>query len=205
MNYLVHLYLSDDDPYCRLGNLMGDFVKGPLAQYDYPDRLLEGVRQHRTVDTLAQGHAAVRRSKARLDDRFGHTKGILIDIFYDHYLSRNWEKWGLGSLRAFAEAGYRLLNRHRDILPEAFQPVARRIIRYDWLRAYRHPDTIRFVLERMSGRLTRPNLLAQGYMELHRCGRGLEVDCHDFLRSAAAILGESTGEPVPWQSITGLR
>jgi acyl carrier protein phosphodiesterase len=188
MNYLVHLYLSDDDPLCRLGNLVGDFVKGPLAHHAYPDRLLEGVRQHRAVDTLSQGHAAVRRSKARLDDRFGHTKGIMIDIFYDHYLSRNWEVWGLGSLKAFAEAGYRLLRRHRDILPEAFRPVARRIIRYDWLRAYRHPETIRYVLERMSGRLSRSNRLSQGYRELHRCGSGLEADCHDFLSSAAEMM-----------------
>jgi acyl carrier protein phosphodiesterase len=185
VNYLVHLYLSDDDPLCRLGNLMGDFVKGPLGQYDYPHRLLEGVRQHRAVDTLAQVHTVVRRSRARLDDRFGHTKGILVDVFYDHFLSKNWEEWGLGSLKAFAEIGYGLLKSHRDILPDAFRPVARRMIRYDWLRAYRDPETIRFVLERIAGRLTRSNLLAQGHQELVRCGRGLESDCHDFLVSVA--------------------
>lgn len=196
MNYLVHLYLSDDDPLCRLGNLMGDFVKGPLARHDYPEKLLQGLRQHRAVDTLSQGHAAVRRSKARLDDRYGHTKGILIDIFYDHFLSRNWEAWGLGSLRDFAAAGYRLLHRHRHILPQEFRPVARRIIRYDWLAAYRRPETIRFVLERMAGRLTRPNLLAQGHRELPRCGKGLEADCRDFLASAAKML-EVVSTPPP--------
>jgi acyl carrier protein phosphodiesterase len=71
--------------------------------------------------------------------------------------------------------------------------VARRIIRYDWLAAYRKPDTIRFVLERMSGRLTRPNLLAQGHRELVRCGKGLESDCRDFLASAAEIF--ATADP----------
>ena len=188
MNYLVHLFLSDDDPLCRLGNLMGDFVKGPLNQYDYPEKLLQGLRQHRAVDTLAQGHAAVRRSRERLDDCFGHTKGILIDIFYDHMLSRNWQAWGHGSLRDFVEAGYGLLRSHRRILPINFRPVARRIIRYDWLASYRKPETIRFVLERMAGRLTRPNLLAQGHRELVRCGKGLENDCLDFLTSATKAL-----------------
>jgi acyl carrier protein phosphodiesterase len=195
MNYLVHLHLSDDDPLCRLGNLMGDFVKGPLSQYDYPERLLRGLRQHRTVDSLAQGHSTVRRSKARLDRRFGHTKGILIDIFYDHFLSKNYEAWGLGSLRDFAEAVYGLLHRHRRILPAKFRPVARRIIRYDWLASYRRPETIRFVLERMAGRLTRPNLLAQGHRELDRCGKGLEVDCREFLLSAAAELEVASKPP----------
>jgi len=190
MNYLVHLYLSDADPLCRLGNLMGDFVKGNLAQYDYPDKLLLGLRQHRAVDTLAMQDAAVRRSKVRLDDRFGHTKGILIDIFYDHLLSRNWENWAHGSLKAFAADGYNLLRRHRNLLPDAFRPVARRLIRYDWLTAYREPKTIRFVLERMAARLSRPNLLAQGHRELARCGRAMEADCRDFLAAARRMLDE---------------
>ncbi len=188
MNYLVHLYLSDADPLCRLGNLMGDFVKGRLDQYDYPDELLLGLRQHRAVDTLSMQDAAVRRSKVRLDDCFGHTKGILIDIFYDHFLSRNWENWAHGSLRAFAADGYKLLKRHRDLLPNAFRPVARRLIRYDWLTAYREPKTIQFVLERMATRLSRPNLLARGHQELTRCGRAMEADCRDFLAAARSML-----------------
>ena len=196
MNYLVHLYLSDVDPLCRLGNLMGDFVKGPLAQYDYPEKLMLGLRQHRAVDTMAMQDPAVRRSRVRLDDRFGHTKGILIDIFYDHFLSRNWENWAHGSLRDFAGQGYDLLKRHRDHLPAAFRPVARRLIRYDWLTAYREPGTIRFVLERMAARLSRPNLLAQGYRELARCGRAMEADCLDFLAAARRMLDEGVSAGV---------
>jgi acyl carrier protein phosphodiesterase len=188
MNFLVHLYLSDVDPLCRLGNLMGDFVKGRLAHYDYPEQVMLGLRQHRAVDSLAMQHAAVRRSKARLDDRFGHTRGILIDIFYDHLLSKNWETWAHGRLRIFAAEGYELLKRHRDLLPEAFRPVARRLIRYDWLTAYREPKTIKFVLERMAARLSRPNLLAQGHVELARCADAMAADCHEFLADARNML-----------------
>ena len=188
MNYLVHLYLSDPDPLCRLGNLMGDFVKGRLTQYDYPEKIMWGLRQHRAVDTLAMQHAAVRRSKVRLGNRFGHTKGILIDIFYDHLLSRNWQTWAHGTLRSFAAEGYKLLNLHRDQLPEAFRPVARRLVRYDWLTAYRKPKTIKFVLEKMAARLSRPNLMAQGYEEFARCAEAMAVDCHEFLVDARNML-----------------
>jgi acyl carrier protein phosphodiesterase len=188
MNYLVHLYLSDPDPLCRLGNLMGDFVKGRLDSSDYPARLVDGLRQHRAVDSLALRHEAVRRSKMRLNDRFGHTKGILIDIFYDHFLSRNWETWVQGSLKAFAAEAYNLLRCHRNLLPDAFRPVAGRLIRHDWLTAYREPRTVRFVLERMAGRLSRPNPLAQGHLELERCGGAMQTDCRDFLADAVNIL-----------------
>jgi acyl carrier protein phosphodiesterase len=188
MNYLMHLYLSDADPLCRLGNLMGDFVKGRLTHYDYPEKIMLGLRQHRAVDSLAMQHPAVRRSKVRLDDRFGHTKGILIDIFYDHLLSRNWETWAHGTLRSFAMDTYNLLKRHRGLLPEAFRPVARRLIRHDWLTAYREPKTIKFVLERMATRLSRPNLLAQGHVELARCATTMAADCHEFMVDARNML-----------------
>ena len=46
---LVHLYLSDPDPLCRIGNLMGDFVKGQLCEGDWHPQILRGLRQHRAV------------------------------------------------------------------------------------------------------------------------------------------------------------
>ena len=190
MNYLAHLYLSDDDALCRLGNLMGDFVKGPLGRYDYPWGVMLGLRQHRAVDALSLTHDAVRRSKSRLNARFGHLKGILIDIFYDHLLAVNWPSWGQGTLEVFADQGYNLLQRHRELLPEAFRPTADRMIRHRWLTAYRDRETVKLVLERMAGRLSRPNLLAQGYTELEHCGGQMEADCRAFLMDARTMLDE---------------
>jgi acyl carrier protein phosphodiesterase len=188
MNYLVHLYLSDPAPLCRLGNLMGDFVKGPLGGLTLPDELLRGLRQHRAVDRLALDHPAVRASKARLDDCFGHLKPILVDIFYDHLLAKNWSTWGLGTLAAYAAQAYHLFKTHERLLPDTFRPIVKRMIEHDWLSAYQHPATIKMVLERMTTRLSRPNLLAQGYGQLVRCGRAMETDCRAFLQAAQLTL-----------------
>ena len=190
MNYLVHLYLSDPDPLCRLGNMMGDFVKGRLEGLDLPADLLRGLRQHRAVDRLSMAHPAVRRSKARLNDCFGHTKGILVDIFYDHFLAKNWSQWNRGRLADFAAEAYDLLGRHQDLLSQTFRPVARGMVRHDWLTAYRDPGNIRFVLGRMALRLRRPNHLAQGYKELELCGAEMASDCRVFITEAKALLGQ---------------
>jgi acyl carrier protein phosphodiesterase len=193
MNYLVHLYLSDPAPLCRLGNLMGDFIKGPLAALTLPAELLRGLRQHRAVDRLAMSHPAVRASKARLDERFGHLKSILVDIFYDHLLAKNWAHWGTGTLAEYTTQAYRLLKIHDRWLPDPFRPVVKRIIEHDWLSAYQHSGTIKVVLEQMTARLSRPNLLAQGYGELLRCGTSMETDCRTFLHTVRATLdNEST-------------
>jgi acyl carrier protein phosphodiesterase len=188
MNYLVHFYLSDPEPLCRLGNLMGDFVKGRLERHNLDPGLVRGLRQHRAVDRLSQVHEATRMSRARLDRRFRHLKGILVDIFYDHLLAKNWEDWAQGSLAGLADQAYRLLRNYRELLPERFRPMAQRMIAYDWLNAYRKPETIELVLARLAGRLKRPNLLAQGYLELSRCSRAMEPDCRRFLKAARAML-----------------
>lgn len=187
MNYLVHLYLSDPTPECRLGNLMGDFVKGRLENGWTPE-ILRGVRQHRRIDSFANRSTAFRRSKSRIRDSFGLCKGILIDVFYDHFLAKNWDRYSTVPLGAFALSAYRLLEANREILPPGLQQVAPRMIAHNWLVSYREARTIAVVLERISGRLRRPNPLAQGIHELHREYAGLEADCDLFLREAREFL-----------------
>lgn len=184
MNYLFHSYLSNPAPLCRIGNLMGDFVKGRLDEEHWHPQILAGLRQHRALDRYAHDHPRVLASKARLDQRFGILKPVLVDIFYDHFLAKNWESWTAGSLEEFSQEIYRLLRRHNDLLVPAFRPVARRMTDSDWLTSYRDPPTIRLVLERISRRLKRDNPLAEGYAELQRCGHALERDCYDFLQQA---------------------
>jgi len=184
MNYLAHLYLSDPEPLCRLGNLMGDFVKGRLVEADWHPALLRGLRQHRAIDRLSHDHPAVRSSKACLDDRFGLLKPVLIDVFYDHLLAVNWREWAGGSLEVFAADAYRLLRDHRELLPAGFRPVAQRMAEHDWLTSYRDPQVIQLVLRRIGSRLKRTNRLAEGFRELEPCRPRLERDCRLFLEEA---------------------
>jgi acyl carrier protein phosphodiesterase len=188
MNYLVHLQLSDPQPLCRIGNLMGDFVKGRLQPEDWPPLVLKGLRQHRALDRLSQDHPAVQASKRKLDERFGLLKPILIDIFYDHLLAKNWPAWIGGDLESFAAETYRQLTEHQSLLVPGFHTVTKRMIEHNWLVSYRDPKVIHLVLKRIGQRLSRPNLLAEGHYELERCGREMEKDCRLFLAAAQRML-----------------
>ncbi len=188
MNYLVHLYLSDSDDHVRLGNLMGDFVKGRLEGLPYPPGIVRGLRQHRLVDAYSAHSPTVRRSKARIDPRFGYFRGVLIDVFYDHFLARNWPRHANGTLEAFAAATYRLLEEHHDLLPEKLRQVAGRMIAHDWLVSYREVEVMERALFRIGQRLRRRNPLAEGYGELLKNYDGLEEDCAAFLAEATEYL-----------------
>jgi len=196
MNYLFHAYLSDPEPLCRIGNLMGDFVKGRLEERHWQPQLLRGLRQHRALDRYAHDHPVVLASKARLDRRFGILKPVLIDIFYDHFLAKNWEQWATGSLAEFAAGIYGQLQRHELLLVEAFRPVARRMMDNDWLTSYRDQEIIALVLERVGKRLKRKNPLAEGISELQRCGGELEGDCYKFLQSATRLYHGQQDSPL---------
>lgn len=186
MNHLIHLFLAEDSPPSLLGNLMGDFVKGRLDD-TFSVEIRHGIELHRRVDAFAHDNVHYRRSKNRLDASYGYFRGVMIDIFYDHFLAKNWQRYHSVTLEAFADRIYRLLEAHFEQLPPGLQQVAPRMIEYNWLVSYRDIETIGLVLQRISTRLRRPNPLGGGVDELQRHYAGLEADCDLFLDEALAF------------------
>ncbi|PLX86505.1 MAG: DUF479 domain-containing protein [Desulfuromonas sp.] len=183
MNYLVHLYLSDPTPECLLGTLMGDFVKGRIGESFAPG-VRRGIVLHRKVDVFAESHPAFRSSKGRICDSYGYFRGILVDIFYDHFMARNWERYGSEPLPEFARRVYAVLENHAGSLPAPMKSTASAMIAHNWLVSYREMDVIGRVLERVSSRLRRPNPLGLGLAELEKNYAGLEDDFRAFLPEA---------------------
>lgn len=191
MNYLTHLYLSDPHPHCLLGNLMGDFVKGRLDDR-YPAEIRKGLCQHRKIDSFAHNHATFRRSKARINPVFGHSRGILVDIFYDHFLASNWSDFASVSLETFAQSVYGLLQENFDLLPPGLQRIAPRMIEHDWLVSYREISVIRRVLERLAQRLSRPVPLEEAMEDLREHYEGLKKDSFGFIGDARTYLEQES-------------
>ena len=187
MNFLVHLFLSGPSDDCRLGNLMGDYVKGPITDA-YPAGIRRGIWQHRRIDAFSHSCLPCRQSRGRIDPRFGHFRGILVDIFYDHLLAINWDRYSSQPLADFAEEIYTLLSRNQQRLPPGLKELAPRMIRKNWLLSYRDPATIGLVLERISGRFSRANPIAEGLPELLREREELAADCAAFLEAAKDCL-----------------
>jgi len=192
VNYLVHLYLSDGSDEGLLGNLMGDFVKGTL-EARYPPGIAAGILQHRRIDTFAHDHPVCRRSKQRIDPQFGYFRSIMVDVFYDHFMARNWERLHPAPLPVFARRVYALLEERRPILPEGLQQIAERMISHDWLVSYREVEVVGRVLARLSQRLSRANPLARGLPQLTANYPDLEQDCLQFLAAARAFIQAENG------------
>jgi len=186
MNYLAHLYLSPPDEDAWLGSLLGDFVKGPLGDR-YTPSVTAAIRLHRKLDTFTDAHAAVQRSKSRISRVRRRYAGVMIDMFYDHFLARSWAEFHDEPLEAFSARVYALLERRHAELPERLQSVAPRMASRDWLGAYADAGNVGRALDGISARLRRANRLAGAGEELLAEYAGFEADFRAFLPEARAF------------------
>lgn len=187
MNFLAHALLSGEVEADRVGGVMGDFVKGPLPAGLPPD-LAAGVALHRAIDGFADRHPAFAASRARVSPTRRRVGGILVDLFYDHLLARDWADHGEGSLEAYTARLYASLDRYSAQLPPAAREIAGLMRRGDWLCSYREVAAVGRVIDRMAVyRLKRANPLGGGIEEFLADPAGFESDFRAFLPDAIAF------------------
>jgi len=199
VNFLAHLYLSPETPEGRLGSFLGDHVKGPLERADYPPPVLAAVRLHRTVDSYTDAHPVVLASKARISPARRRYAGILVDIFYDHFLAATWSARHPMPLADYAQAVYRDVGAPAFALPPRLATMLPRLIEHDWLTAYRDTRGIAQTLDAMARRIPHAAALAGGIDELARHYDALRGDFERFLpdvvsHAAAARSGASLSQ-----------
>ena len=84
MNFLAHLYLSQNNSNILIGNFIADHIRGNNFSH-LSKEIQQGIILHREIDTFTDAHKVVRKSKRRLHERYRHYDGVIIDIFFDHY------------------------------------------------------------------------------------------------------------------------
>jgi acyl carrier protein phosphodiesterase len=151
MNFLAHLYLSKENTDLMLGNFLGDFVRGNKYK-KFNTTIQKGILLHRQIDTFTDANEIVRKSKRRLHERYGHYDGIIIDLFYDHFLAKKWSDYSAIPLDVYAQGFYQLMHTNYDILPEKAQNILPYLEKYNWLYNYQFIDGMKTVLEGMNRR-----------------------------------------------------
>jgi len=180
MNYLAHLYLSEPTEEAWLGSLLGDFVKGPLDGR-YNEDITRAITLHRKIDTFTDAHPVVLRSKTRVSAGRRRYAGIMIDMFYDHFLAKYWHEFRDEPLGEFSAKIYAVLDRRHNMLPDRLQYMAPRMAQSDWLASYAEVDSIHAALDRMGRRLKRENRLLNSADELLEHYPELEADFRTFM------------------------
>ncbi len=158
MNILAHALLAAPDADRMFGSLIGDFVRGAIDP-TLPPGVRAGIALHRAIDTYTDAHADVAETRALFAPPFRRYAGILLDVWFDHLLARQWTRYGEGALDEFSDNVRALLALNGTRVPERMRAFIAYLDARRLPAAYRDTAMVGEALRGMSRRLTRANPL----------------------------------------------
>jgi len=165
MNFLAHIYLSGNNDFIKIGNLMADGIRGKDYE-NFPLDVQKGIILHRAIDTFTDAHSVFRISKHRLHENYGHYSGVIIDVFYDHFLAKNWSDYSDEKLSDFVNRFYKSLDDNFEMLNLKTQNMLPYMKKGNWLYNYQFIEEIERVLFQMDNRTKHKSQMGLSVKEL---------------------------------------
>ncbi len=179
MNHLAHFFLAGRDPDLLVGGFLGDYVKGRLHG-ERTQAIEAGIKMHRSIDTFTDNHRKTRSSQRRFEPKFRRVSGIMTDIIYDHFLAIHWKDYHHLDLQTFSDATFDILLASTEHFPDTAVRNCARMNEANSLVHYRNEEFVDRSLHYLSGRLSRANPLAEGFIQFQNNREGLESDFQAF-------------------------
>lgn len=151
MNFLAHIYLSGDNDLIKIGNFMADGIRGKHFE-NFPLEVQKGIKLHRAIDTFTDAHPVFRESTKKLHERYHHYAGVIVDVFYDHFLAKNWYKYSDEDLATYIQRFYQSLEDNKTILTEKTTKLMPYMIHQNWLLQYQTVEGIHNIMTQMDSR-----------------------------------------------------
>jgi len=165
MNYLAHLYLSFGDEQLLVGNYIADAVKGRQIE-QFQEGIKSGIILHRKIDEFTDKHPVVEQSKSRIRSRYRKYAGVVVDMYYDHFLAAGWLNYADIPLQQFTKNAYRTLFKYYMKMPGKMKRVLPAMAVGNWLASYADVDNIGLALKGMSMRTKFDSGIENGRDEL---------------------------------------
>lgn len=142
MNFLAHLKLSGDHESIMLGNFIADHIRGNKI-YHLPQDVIDGIMLHRKIDYYTDHHPEFMKTRARLHTKYHKYAGVIADVFYDHFLAKNWSEYSEFQLSNFTSYSYGILLRNYSQLPSKTKKILPFFIMQNWLASYAKMEGLR--------------------------------------------------------------
>ena len=185
MNYLAHLYLADTSDEFLIGSFLGDFVKGSIGD-QYSPEISTGIIFHRKIDTFADAHEKTVASRNLFSREKRRFAGIILDICYDHFLTKHWSEYSDTVLSEYIVHVYDLLQKYQDNFPRRLKIVLPRLINQNWLGTYATLTGVEITLNRIAKRISRKNSLEGSMAEIRSNYADLEANFLAFFPDLVA-------------------
>ena len=186
MNFLAHIYLSGSSDLIKIGNFMADGVRG--SQYlAYDSEIQKGIILHRAIDTFTDAHPIFRKCTKRLHSEYHHYSGVIVDVFFDHFLAKNWNTYSEEPLENFVRNFYISLTTYENLLTEKAKMMQPYMIEQNWLLNYKSIDGIEKILTQMDRRTKNVSMMRNSVNELKLYYSEFEQDFTHFFEELRAF------------------
>ncbi|MRH99577.1 DUF479 domain-containing protein [Kriegella sp. EG-1] len=179
MNFLAHIYLSFGDDEISIGNFIADSIRGNKYKH-LPVRIQKGIMLHRKIDSYTDSHVIPKISSKRLHKNYSHYSMVIVDIFYDHFLAKNWARYSDEPLEVFADRFYDLLEDNFELLPHGVQHMMPHMITDNWLYNYSKLEGIEKVLNGVNRRTKNKSKMNFAILDLEEHYEDFEKEFTDF-------------------------
>lgn len=189
MNFLAHIYLSGDNDLIKIGNFMADGIRGKHFE-TYPIDVQKGIILHRAIDTFTDAHPIFRQSTKKLHENYHHYAGVIVDVFYDHFLAKNWNTYSDEKLEEFVDRFYQSLHNNPDILSDRTKGMMPYMIEYNWLVSYQTVEGINRILTQMDHRTKNESKMRFATAELSEFYSEFETEFSEFFKELILFSNE---------------
>ena len=179
MNFLAHLYLSPENDEIILGNFIADAVKGKTIN-TFSDGIKQGIYLHRAIDEFTDKHPVFKKSKERLRPKYRMYSGVIVDIYYDHFLSKLWDNYSDKSIGDFVKKTYWMLSVNYFILPKISKRVFPFMMIQNWLENYSNLKMLTRVFGGMSRRTNNNSGMEEAVIDLRKDYSKFESEFIEF-------------------------
>ena len=189
MNFLAHIYLSGDNDLVKIGNFMADGIRGKDYE-QFPPEIKKGILLHRAIDTFTDAHPIFRQGTKRLHGKYHHYAGVVMDVYYDHFLAKNWQRYSTENLKDYAARFYQSLEDNYHFLTDRVKYMLPIMKEHDWLTSYATVDGISQIFFNMDRRTKNQSKMAGAPTELLQYYNTFEIEFTDFFEELYAMASQ---------------
>ncbi len=171
MNFLGHSLISLEidesrDKKTLYGNFTGDYYKGLVDRIELPEALKEGITLHRTIDKISDRKE--NSLNELLTDKFGIFKGIVSDMFIDHFLSKNFNNLFNKDIKLIEKKILNAIEENRNIFPKDFDRMFKWLNDRNVMSNYKDIDFLERAFEGLAKNIRKGEILNLAATELKK-------------------------------------
>ena len=171
MNFLGHSLISleideKENKETLYGNFTGDFYKGLVERIELSENLKEGIVLHRIIDKTSDKKENLLNEL--LAEKFGIFKGIVSDMFIDHFLSKNFNNLFNKNIDDIEREILDKVKEYKNIFPKDFERTFNWLNDRNVMANYKDIDFLERAFQGLAKNIRRGEILNLAVSELKK-------------------------------------